>query len=51
MSFFNFYVKMNFTITTLIHFPRTHYSTIPVFQYSNTPATSVQVADRLGRIP
>jgi len=32
MNIFNFCVNMNFTITTFTHFPKTHYSTIPLFQ-------------------
>ncbi len=33
--FFNYPVEINFFNNPLFHFPKTHYSIIPVFQYSN----------------
>ncbi len=35
MSFFAFPVKTDFANKPMSHFARTHYSSIPVFQYSN----------------
>ncbi len=35
MIHIHFHVKMNFTNNPLPHSPRTHYSSIPVFQHSN----------------
>ena len=35
ISHFNFIIYTNFTINPTLHYPRTHYSTIPAFQHSN----------------
>jgi len=34
LSIFNFIVNTKFTINPTLHYPRTHYSIIPAFQYS-----------------
>ena len=35
ITFTNFHIKMCFTKNPMMHFPGTHYSSIPVFQHSN----------------
>jgi len=35
LSIFNFIFNTNFTINPKLHYPRTHYSIIPLFQHSN----------------
>jgi len=37
LNHFNFIVNMNFAINPTLHYPKTHYSTIPAFQLGRSP--------------
>jgi len=44
INIMNFPVNMNFTNNPICHLPKTHYSTIPLFLYSNFEQIDFKIA-------